>query len=53
MRGYLMPWKSDAQRRWGNSRSGKKALGKKAVAEFNRKSKGKRLPEKKITDRMA
>jgi hypothetical protein len=41
-----MPWASDAQRRWGNSPSGHKALGDKGVAEFNAASKGKDLPEK-------
>jgi len=49
-----MPWKSDAQRRWGNSPSGRKAMGAKKVVEFNRKSKGRKLPEKKkIVDRLA
>lgn len=41
-----MPWKSDSQRRWGNSIAGRKALGKKGVEEYNEKSKGKKLPEK-------
>jgi hypothetical protein len=41
-----MPWKSDAQRRFGNSPTGRKALGKVAVQEYNEKSKGKKLPEK-------
>lgn len=40
-----MPWKSDKQRRWGNSPAGHKALGDKAVAEFNQASKGMHLPE--------
>lgn len=31
-----MPWKSEAQRRWGNSPEGIKALGQKTVDEFNR-----------------
>jgi hypothetical protein len=39
-----MPWKSAAQRRWGNSPSGHKALGDKGVEEWNRASKGKHLP---------
>jgi intein/homing endonuclease len=41
-----MPWQSDAQRRWGNSPSGHKALGNKGVEEFNQATKGKKLPEK-------
>ncbi len=41
-----MPWKSDAQRKWGNTPSGRKALGKKGVAEWNSASKGKKLPAK-------
>lgn len=41
-----MPWKSDAQRRWGNSPSGHKALGDRGVNEWNAASKGKKLPEK-------
>lgn len=36
-----MPWKSKKQMRWGNSPAGKKALGSKAVKEFNKASKGK------------
>jgi hypothetical protein len=42
-----MPYKSDAQRRWAHTRAGTKALGKEAVKEFDKKSKGKNLPEKK------
>jgi len=42
----MSPWKSLAQERWGNSKSGQKALGKKGVAEWNAASKGKKLPEK-------
>ena len=41
-----MPWKSDAQRRWGHTAAGMKALGKKGVEEFDKASKGKLLPEK-------
>lgn len=42
-----MPWKSDAQRRWGHSPAGLKALGgKKKVAEWDRASKGEDVPEK-------
>lgn len=39
-----MPWKSEKQERWGNSSSGKKAMGQKAVDEFNQASKGVKLP---------
>ena len=42
-----MPWVSDAQRRWGNSPSGHKALGDSGVAEWNAASKGKKLPARK------
>ena len=43
-----MPYKSDAQRRWAHTEKGKKALGgAKKVAEWDRESKGKKLPEKK------
>ena len=42
-----MPWKSDQQRKWGNSPTGRKALGKSTVEEYNKKSKGKKLPKKK------
>lgn len=41
-----MPYKSDAQRRWAHSSSGQKALGKEGVKEWDRASKGKKLPEK-------
>lgn len=41
-----MPWKSQAQKRWGNSPSGQKALGKAGVAEWNAATKGKKLPRK-------
>ena len=41
-----MPWKSDAQRRWGNSPAGHKALGDAGVAEWNHATKGKSLPAK-------
>lgn len=41
-----MPWASKAQQGWGNSLSGKEAMGQKAVDEFNAASKGKKnLPE--------
>lgn len=42
-----MPWKSDAQRRWGHTAAGLKALGAEGVKEFDTASKGKKLPEKK------
>ena len=41
-----MPWKSDAQRRWGNSSSGIAAMGQAKVNEFNKASKGTNPPEK-------
>jgi len=41
-----MPYKSDSQRRWANSPSGIKAMGKKKVNEFNKASKGTELPER-------
>ena len=41
-----MPWKSAAQRRWGNSPSGHEALGDKGVEEWNEASKGQHPPEK-------
>jgi hypothetical protein len=44
-----MPWKSDAQRRWGNSQAGIKAMGKSAVEEFNQASKGEKMGHIKQT----
>lgn len=41
-----MPWKSKKQEAWGNSPSGKKALGAAGVSEWNAASKGKKLPAK-------
>ena len=41
-----MPWKSKAQAAWGHSKDGEKALGKEGVEEFDKASKGKKLPEK-------
>ncbi len=41
-----MPWKSKKQEAWGNSDSGKKAMGEKSVQEFNQASKGKKMPER-------
>lgn len=43
----LKPWKSNSQRRWGHTPSGKKALGGNAgVHEWDEATKGKELPEK-------
>lgn len=41
-----MPWKSRQQEKWGNSPTGIKALGKSGVDEWNKASKGKKLPKK-------
>jgi hypothetical protein len=41
-----MPYKSKAQERWAHTKAGKKALGKKGVAEFDKASKGKKLPKR-------
>ena len=42
-----MPWKSQAQRKWGSSPAGIKALGgKKNVEEWNKSTKGKKLPQR-------
>lgn len=42
-----MPWKSEAQRKWGNSPAGIKALGgKRNVAEWNKATKDKKLPQR-------
>lgn len=41
-----MPYKSKAQERWANTPEGKKEMGKKNVEEFNKASKGLKLPEK-------
>jgi hypothetical protein len=40
-----VPYKSDAQRRWAHTIAGTKALGgAKKVAEWDKASKGKKLP---------
>ncbi len=39
-----MPFVSKAQQMWGNSPAGQKALGKSGVAEWNKATKGKKLP---------
>ena len=42
-----MPWKSEAQRKWGNSPDGIKALGgKRNVAEWNKATEVKKLPQR-------
>jgi hypothetical protein len=41
-----MPWVSQAQRRWGNSPAGHRALGDAGVAEWNAASKGEHPPER-------
>ena len=42
-----MPYKSDSQRRWAHTKTGEKALGgKDRVAEWDKASEGKKLPEK-------
>lgn len=41
-----MPYKSEAQRRFFNSEKGKEVVGEKNVKEFNKESKGLKLPEK-------
>jgi hypothetical protein len=40
-----MPYKSDAQRKFFNSKTGTNKVGKNVVAEFNKASKGMKLPE--------
>lgn len=46
-KGKRMPWITKKQTRWGNSPSGKEAMGTAKVAEFNAASKGLKLPESK------
>ena len=42
-----MPWVSKKQRAWGHSPAGIKALGgKKAVEEWDKATKGKKLPKR-------
>ena len=41
-----MPYKSQAQRKWAHSKSGIKALRKKGVQEWDKASKGKKLPKR-------
>ena len=41
-----MPWKSKAQAAWGHTEAGEKALGgDEAVAEWDKATKGKKLPK--------
>ncbi len=41
-----MPWKSEAERKWGHTPAGIKTLGGKAkVKEWDQASEGKKLPE--------
>ena len=39
-----MPYKSKRQMRWAHTKRGMKALGADTVAEFDRATKGKKLP---------
>lgn len=42
-----MPYKSGAQRKWAHTKAGTKALGgKKAVEEWDKATKGKKLPKR-------
>lgn len=41
-----MPYKSLAQERWAHTKAGMKALGKSKVKEYDKASKGKKLPRK-------
>lgn len=42
-----MPYKSQAQRKWAHTKAGTKALGgKKAVEEWDKATKGKKLPKR-------
>lgn len=42
-----MPYKSDQQRKWAHTKAGIKALGAAKVKEFDKATKGKKLPKKK------
>ena len=46
-----MPWVSAAQRRWGNSPAGHKALGDAGVSEWNAASKGQHPPERAMKEK--
>lgn len=42
-----MPYKSEAQRKWAHTKAGTRALGgKKAVEEWDKATKGKKLPKR-------
>lgn len=41
-----MPYKSEKQRRWAHTTTGMMSLGKSKVEEFDKASKGKKLPKK-------
>lgn len=41
-----MPYKSLAQEKWAHTPAGVKALGKKKIAEYDKATKGKKLPKK-------
>jgi hypothetical protein len=41
-----MPYKSDSQRRYFHAAAAKGDISKKVVSEFDKASKGKKLPEK-------
>jgi hypothetical protein len=41
-----MPWKSEAQRRWGHTAAGQRALGTQGIKEWDRASKGKKRPQR-------
>ena len=42
-----MPYKSQAQRKWAHTKAGTRALGgKKAVEEWDKATKGKKLPKR-------
>lgn len=41
-----MPYESNSQERWAHTANGIKALGKSGVKEWDKASKGKKLPEK-------
>ena len=49
----IMPYKSKAQERWAHTKEGKKALGgEAAVEEWDKATKGKKLPERKSKKRV-
>lgn len=41
-----MPYKSERQRKWAHTPTGKRKLGKKKVDEYDAVSKGMKLPKK-------